>query len=268
MKFLKTNWQAFVFAAVGFFALYHFYRLLEDGKVTDAGVVFGIAFLSFLYANLSRFKKFSGLGFEAELWEDKQREASDLIDRLKNVVSIYTREIVLSAVKEGRWSDGRSWKEHWKLYDELVSQHDALGQKIDFTALKTEMDAYFLLDMCFAVNDSLRRDIDTARSKALTQISTKYGKYVTTGDERAKLLINLEGVTPYYSVSLELAKHGNIGAHMLEFAENNSHILEAHFGFPVDFNPDVMARLRKVAKLAGNRPVPVTDETLALTRPV
>jgi hypothetical protein len=55
-------------------------------------------FLQFFYSNLARFKRFKGLGFEAELWEDKQKEAADLIDRLKNVVAIYSREVVMAQV--------------------------------------------------------------------------------------------------------------------------------------------------------------------------
>jgi hypothetical protein len=67
--------------------------LIYIEQMTNAGIVFGLGFLSFIYANVARFKRFKGLGFEAELWEDKQKEAADLIDRLKNVVSIYTREV-------------------------------------------------------------------------------------------------------------------------------------------------------------------------------
>ena len=73
-------------------------------QMTNAGIVFGLGFLSFIYANVARYKRFKGLGFEAELWEDKQKEAADLIDRLKNVVSIYTREVILGKV-EG-WTVG------------------------------------------------------------------------------------------------------------------------------------------------------------------
>lgn len=65
-----------------------------------------MAFFSFFYSRLSQFK---GFGFEAELWEDKTKEAEGLIERLKSVVEISTREIVLTKVMQGRWSDGADW---------------------------------------------------------------------------------------------------------------------------------------------------------------
>lgn len=63
---------------------------------------------------------------EAELWEDKQKEAADLIERLREVVSIYTREVIVGKVKAGRWGGKADWGEHWKLYDDLVTQHNVL----------------------------------------------------------------------------------------------------------------------------------------------
>ena len=72
-------------------------------------MVFGLGFLSFIYANVARFKRFKGLGFEAELWEDKQKEAADLIERLREVVSIYSREVILGKVRAGRFANGPDW---------------------------------------------------------------------------------------------------------------------------------------------------------------
>ncbi len=75
-----------------------------------------MAFFSFIYSNISRFKRFKGLGFEAELWEDKQKEAAQLIDRLKAMVTVYTREIVMQKVMQNRYSGDGRWAESWKLY--------------------------------------------------------------------------------------------------------------------------------------------------------
>lgn len=121
--------------------------LVYIGNTSDGSAVFFIGFICIIYANVSRFKRFKGLGFEAETWEDKQKEAADLIERLRNVVSIYTHEIVLGKVKSGRWQKSMEWMSHWELYDNLVTQHQTLGQQIDFSVLKKEMDDYFLFDM-------------------------------------------------------------------------------------------------------------------------
>ncbi|MHC2215498.1 hypothetical protein [Rhizobium leguminosarum] len=68
-KAISENWQHVIFAVVGCVALGYSFLFVRDGKVTEASAVFAIAFLSMLYSNLARFKRFKGLGFEAELWE-------------------------------------------------------------------------------------------------------------------------------------------------------------------------------------------------------
>lgn len=98
MKYLLGNWERLLFGLVGCACLGFGFHFIFEEKITSASAVFAIGFFSFLYSNLARFKRFKGLGFEAELWEDKQKEAADLIDRLKNVVAIYSREVVMAQV--------------------------------------------------------------------------------------------------------------------------------------------------------------------------
>lgn len=114
-------------------------RFLLNAEITGGGAAFAMFFLCLIYGNVSRFKRFKGLGFEAELWEDKQKEAADLIDRLKEIVKVYTREIVMMNVMADRLGGGSKWPGRWALYDELVGQHDTLGQKIDFRPLKEDI---------------------------------------------------------------------------------------------------------------------------------
>ena len=144
-KFMMENWEKILFVLIGLGLLAFSFINLHAGKVTEASAIFVMAFISFVWSNSSRFKKFKGVGFEAELWEDKQKEAADLIDRLKNVVSIYTREIVLANIMRARIPAGINWKENWKLYYELIAQHNVLGQKIDFSDRKRKSTAYSFL---------------------------------------------------------------------------------------------------------------------------
>ena len=65
-----------LFVVVGLTFLGMCFYLLYAEKVAEAAVVFGLGFLSFIYANVARFKRFKGPGFEAELWEDKKKEAA------------------------------------------------------------------------------------------------------------------------------------------------------------------------------------------------
>lgn len=269
MKFIKTNWQAVVFAVVGFYCLYRLHDFLNRDKVTEAGVVFGIAFLSFLYANVSRFKRFKGLGFEAELWEDKQKEANDLIARLKNVVSIYTSQIVMSKVMEGRFADGNRWKDTWALYEELIGQHRELGQEIDFTNLKREMDFHFLFDMC-SERFGIFNELQVAYGKAQANIRKEFGERsrdIKDVDGHKARLAQLNQVSTYLPPGLlNIARRENLAAWLLQFAERNTEILKRHFEVEVDFNPDELERLRRISHLWNNQPVPVNDETLDLAK--
>ena len=147
LKFIKNHWEQIFFGIVGLIFLSFSLSGLWTGDVAGASATFAMAFFSFIYANISRFKRFKGLGFEAELWEDKQKEAEQLIDRLKAVVSVYTREIVMGRVKQGRFGSGGNWREHWRVYHEFVDRHSDLGQDIDFSDLKKSMDKYFIFDM-------------------------------------------------------------------------------------------------------------------------
>lgn len=162
--------------------------MLYAEKVAEAAVVFGLGFLSFIYANVARFKRFKGLGFEAELWEDKKKEAAGLIERLREVVSIYTREVILQKVRSGRWSGKLDWEGHWKLYDDLVTQHDALGQKIDFSGLKKAMDDYFLFDMTMPEISKIQEAATKGRTAAMQKIIEEFGSPIRDAEGYAKRL--------------------------------------------------------------------------------
>lgn len=216
----KINWERTVLFGVSLaFLALSLFKVYED-KVVEAGGIALIAVMCLVFSNLTRFKRFKGLGFEGELWEDKQKEAADLIDRLKNVVSIYTREVIMSNVKRGRWSDGEGWKSRWTLYDDLVTQHADLGQKIDFSDLKYQMDTYFLFDMCM-IDNTLQRSIMKAEEKARGIIQGEFGKVVRDMDGYQKRLAQLREIKNHFDEPFAVAQKENLAARMLEHAEEN-----------------------------------------------
>lgn len=81
-------------------------------KVTEAAATFGLSFFCFFYANISKFKRFKGLGFEAELWDEKQKEASQVVEELKRVFKMYSREMLIGKAMSGRWDSGGDWKRY------------------------------------------------------------------------------------------------------------------------------------------------------------
>lgn len=262
VKLIADNWQRFLFAIVGLLFLYYSIEFLRAAKVPEASGVFAIAFLCFLYSNLSRFKKFKGLGFEAELWEDKQKEAADLIDRLKNVVAIYTSEIVMSSVKRGRWGDGVQWKANWKLYDELVNQHDVLGQKIDFSDLKKQMDDYFLFDMCHHIGGPQQAIVNGERH-ARDVISKEFGSPVRDMAGYSRRIEQINEIENHIQDALKASESGNLAELMLQQAQKSKTKLKTYFDIDVTFDEEDIERLSKISELYKNRPVKITDELIS-----
>lgn len=236
---------------------------LWQGDITAASASFGLGFLSFIYANVARFKKFKGLGFEAELWEDKKKEAEHLIERLKEVVSIYTREIVLSKVKDGRWSDGDNWQERWKLYDVLVQQHTTLGQQINFSSLKKEVDDYFLFDMVMPQWEKCRKALNASNSNAHETINIRFGSPIRDSIGYGAELEKLRAINIHIEDPLSVSRRENLAEYALNLMIEAKDGFKSTFDVPFEIDTAVLHRLAAISKLYDDRPVKVNDELIA-----
>ncbi len=88
-------------------------------KVTGGSIVCVLGLMLFVFAFLSRFKRFKGLGIEAELWEEKQEEADKLIKKLQALSVIVCRPVMQIGSRVGRLSGHLSRRERHALYEEL-----------------------------------------------------------------------------------------------------------------------------------------------------
>lgn len=265
-KFLRDYWERLLFGLVGFACLIFGFKFLYDEKVPYASAVFALAFFSFLYSNLSRFKRFKGLGFEAELWEDKQKEAADLIERLKSVVAVYTREVVMNNVLRGRWGDGADWKARWALYDELVNQHDMLGQKIDFSDLKRKIDGIFIFDLCTPLESSVNETISKAKKEARKAIEIEFGSPITDVEGYGRKLQKLNAIGGFVDDAFHRSEYDNIAQEILGKASAAKISLQRDFSINVDFDPRVTQKLKRVAKLHDNRPLKIDDKLIEMDK--
>lgn len=263
-KWLVTNWERILFAVVGLALLGGSLTMIYREKVTEAAVVFGLGFLSFIYANVARFKRFKGLGFEAELWEDKQKEAADLIERLREVVSIYTREVVLGKVKAGRWGGKVDWADRWKLYDDLIAQHSVLGQKIDFSSVKKVMDDYFLFDMSMPEIGRLRVATVTGKSAARQKIDLEFGSPIRDNEGFSKRLEQLRMISDWGANFFEISTEGDLAEYALTVWNDAKTHLKRDFEIDVDVDAQFLERLAEISELYKTRPVQVTAELIAL----
>jgi len=259
---LMKNWERWFFGLVGFSCLILAFRSLLSNEVAAGAALFGMGFFSFFYSNLARFKKFKGLGLEAELWEDKQKQAADLIDRLKNIVSVYTREIVMNNVMRGRWSGGETWEKRWSVYDELTGQHTDLGQDIDFSELKLEVDSVFIFDICQPLASSLRKKIDKARTEASEQIREKHGSPVTDLEGHNADHEKLREVSYDFEDLFLRAKTENIARHILDEAASAKATLASYFAINVEYDRDITDRLKAMVEIIDKRPITVTPKLI------
>lgn len=260
---LSANWERILFAIVGLVLLSLCFLSIIRDKVTEAAVLFGLAFISFIYANVSRFKKFKGLGFEAELWEDKQKQAADLIERLRDVVSIYSTEILLGKVTAGRLSSGGGWEGHWKLYDDLVAQHSTLGQKIDLSNVKKKMDDYFLFDMTLPEHRRVRLAIEQGKTKAIAIVGKEFGSPITDSEGYARRLADVRRVPEPRQNPFEFSTQNDLAEHLLRVFDEAKERLKRDFGVEIAVDALTVERLTSISKLYQNRPVQVTSDLIA-----
>lgn len=262
-KWFFANWERVLFVLVGLAFLGSCFYLIYTEKVTEAAVVFGLGFLSFLYANVARFKRFKGLGFEAELWEDKQKEAADLIERLREVVSIYTREVIVGKVKAGRWGGKADWGEHWGLYDDLVTQHNVLGQRIDFTGVKKLMDDYFLFDMSMPEIAKIREATVKGTGAARQKISEEFGGPVRDNEGYNRRWAQFREIKEGIEDPFEISTKADLAGQALTMWHDTKERLKRDFDVDVEIDQKVIERLETISKLYQSRPVKVTKELIA-----
>lgn len=266
LKLAKKHWEQAFFGIVGLaFLTFSFIGLL-NGDVAGASATFSMAFFSFIYANISRFKRFKGLGFEAELWEDKQKEAEQLIDRLKAVVSVYTREIVMGRVKQGRWGDGADWSEHWNVYNELVEKHSDLGQKIDFTDLKRSMDQYFIFDMILHQVEGIRKPILDGRGKARKFIDEEFGSPIKDSAGYSRRHGQLREIPEQLENMFKIAQEDDLAARVLEWGKLCKEKLDEYFSVKIEFDDEAVEALTDISRLHRDGPIEVTPELISRTR--
>ncbi|RYF49305.1 MAG: hypothetical protein EOO38_08205 [Cytophagaceae bacterium] len=262
-QYIRDSWERILFGCVGAACLCFTFIFLLRGAVTSASAVFAMAFFSFFYSNLARFKKFKGLGFEAELWEDKQKEAAHLIDRLKSVVSVYTREIVMNNVMRGRWGGSVSWKSRWGLLEELKSQHSELGQNIDFTDLRQEVESVFIFDICTPLASSVRKSIEAAKTEANKIASERFGSPITDIEGWNRYHEQLRAISSHEDELFERAKTQNVAEEILRIAREAQRYLAETFSISVQFKDGVLERLEALSTLVSHRPLTITPELIS-----
>lgn len=246
---LKINWERCFLFLISLMFLAFSIRFFLEAQVTGATAAFVMFFLCLIYGNVARFKRFKGLGFEAELWEDKQKEAADLIDRLKHIVQVYTREIVMMKVMSGRWGSGSKWSDRWALFEELVGQHDTLGQKIDFVPLKESVYRVMVFDAVSFLTSEIQRLLSQAHTNAHTAISREFGEPIRDPVGYRKRLNDLSAIKYQMHDLFEVSMTNNVARFAITFAEQAVNDFKEKFGIELKLPAEEMEKLHIVDEL-------------------
>ena len=62
-------------------------------KTASASAVLGFAFLLVVLLVAAKFKRVKGFGFEAEMWEQTQVEAAELVERLTHLSNAVAKQV-------------------------------------------------------------------------------------------------------------------------------------------------------------------------------
>jgi hypothetical protein len=187
MKKIWDSKQEIIFSIVGLAFLYksfHYLFILDDVK--NSLFLFPAALLCFAYANLSKFKKFEGLGFKAELWENTQKEAERVLGQLKNILRISSAQIIETSVKSAYINNAVVWKKIWDLFNKLEGELKAIDLSENLNDTKKNIYGYFF----WAVIRELARLNDKVIAEALKDHPSIEKPKFSTGD--IKLLKYIE----------------------------------------------------------------------------
>ncbi len=75
--------------------------LFFEGSAATAATAMGFVLFFVFILTVSHYKRIKGLGFEAEMWGEKQEQAAHLIDRLELLSRPSSEHIALVASKSG-----------------------------------------------------------------------------------------------------------------------------------------------------------------------
>lgn len=119
-----------------------------DKGVGVVTACFGAAILCLIFVNLPLFKRFKGLGIEAELLEKKLAEADELLHRLRGMTIPISKILFMMMARSGRWDTYIPLRQQIQIIQNIESELKQLGvTDKDLDAAKADWHNYNIVDM-------------------------------------------------------------------------------------------------------------------------
>ncbi|WP_161555837.1 hypothetical protein [Mangrovicoccus ximenensis] len=260
----KIQWdRAFLFMAGVAFTILSFILILRE-SFTGSTAAFTSSIVLFFFYHISKFKKWKGFGIEAEFWEETKKEAEELLERLKSIVYIYTREIITRKAQHGRFISRLDWKGTWELYDTLVKKHDDLGQDIDFGNLREYLDRLFIRDMVAPYATTINQIVSKGKTAAERKIDLHLKSNEIDETEFQIKQKKLERISHAFPEYEKRAESGNLANEVLDWAQTAEKLLHEIFEVDIEIPQSAVKKLEEISDLYKNRPFEITEELILM----
>lgn len=237
------------------------YFLLQP-NVSAATVSAAVGILLTFLARFSQFKRFKGWGFEAEMWEEKQQEAANLIDSLKKTATFTAREVMVQSIKSGRWGSGKRWEDHWKLFNELKAAQNGLLDDDAQREIRRSIDRWFLHDMVSREYGELRDIVGKQLEVIRKAIISKYGNPVSDISGFSKEMDSLSRLSKPADGLFELAGSRKFVESIEDWWADTTRRF-ADYDEKLEMPPEIRARLATYKALEQLPEMPVTKDLIS-----
>lgn len=261
-RWFFKNFRNTVFIATGFLSLIQAYLFLANGRVSE-GFILGAFGLMLLFLADSTLKRIRLPGVELETWERQQQRADQLIARLEKIVELYSNQLIIQKVEQGRWQDGPDWSGTAHLLAELADQHSALDLNINMGLGRTRAQALMIFDIYQSNHELLDGPLREIRAVAAKLVGERYpgADYSNTAFAAEMALTSMP---KRVEQPFELAKQRRLGAALLQEYKETADIMSTHFS--LDFRPPsrVIELLERLKDLEGREHFEMTPELVKL----
>ena len=118
------------------------------GKTAGATVTYTAAVLCLVFSFLQEFKKFKGLGIEAELLEKKIEEADKVLSQLRDLIKPISELLFTMVARGGRWDSAFPRKDSYRLMMQFEKELRDIGvSEEEISDSQKEWHQFNLLDL-------------------------------------------------------------------------------------------------------------------------
>lgn len=117
-------------------------------KVGAASATYTAAALSLIFAFLPEFKKFKGLGIEAELLDKKIEESDELLNQLRDITAPISEMLISSTARMGRWDSAMPRHQKYELLQRIERELKNCGiNEEQLEQAKSDWHFYNIFDL-------------------------------------------------------------------------------------------------------------------------